>query len=205
MTALRRLSSSVFAGILLVGVAWTDTTASRKAGPSHEGDVPESATSPARQYFTDVTLVNQDGERLRLYSDLLKGKVVVINAFYTTCTGVCPPLNRNMLEIQKTLGDRLGQAVHLISITVDPGTDTTPRLKEYAKRYQAKPGWHFVTGKKEDVDLALYKLGYLSETKEVHSNVILMGNDRTGLWKKTFGLANVKDLLEVFESVLNDG
>jgi protein SCO1/2 len=190
--------------MLLVSVASAETTPSRNARSS-EDNLPQEEKSPAHQYFTDVKLINQNGEEMRLYSDLMKEKVVVINPFFTTCTGVCPPLNRSMLEIQKAVGNRLGKDVHLISLSLDPETDTPPRLKAYAARYQAKPGWYFLTGSKENVDLALYKLGYLVEKKEDHSNIILMGNDRTGLWKKSFGLANPEDLVEILESVLNDG
>ncbi len=63
---------------------------------------PEDA-SPARKYFTDVELLNQNGEKVRFYSDVLKGKTVIVNAFFTTCTSVCPPMNRNMEKIQEAL------------------------------------------------------------------------------------------------------
>ena len=45
-----------------------------------------------QKYFTDVVLVNQNGEKMRFYSDLLQGKVVIINSFFATCTGSCLPL-----------------------------------------------------------------------------------------------------------------
>ena len=66
-------------------------------------------------------------------------------------------MNRNFAKIQEALGDRLGKDVHLISLTVDPETDTPSRLKEYAEKLGAKPGWHLLTGKKENIDLALSK------------------------------------------------
>src|SRR5215212_10822668 len=61
------------------------------------------AGSPAQKYFTDVELLNQNGEKVRFYTDVLKGKTVVVNAFFTTCTSVCPPMNRNMEKIQEAL------------------------------------------------------------------------------------------------------
>ncbi len=51
-----------------------------------------NADSPAKKYFTDVVLVNQNGEKMRFYSDLLRGKVVIINSFFATCAGSCLPL-----------------------------------------------------------------------------------------------------------------
>ena len=160
--------------------------------------------SPAEKYFSDVELINQDGEKVRFYSDVLKNKVVVINTFFTTCTSICPPLNRNFQKIQDALGDRLGKDVFLISISVDPETDTPTRLKEYGRRFKARPGWMFLTGKKENVDWALYKLGQYVETKGDHTSILIIGNEPKGLWKKAMGLAKAEELIGIVEDVIND-
>src|SRR5215213_8291205 len=161
-------------------------------------------SSPAANYFTDVQLINQDGKPVRFYSDVLKGKTVVVNAFFTTCTSVCPPMNRNMEKIQEVLGDRVGRDVFLVSISVDPLTDTPPRLKEYAQRFHARPGWTFLTGKKENVDWALYKLGQYVENKGDHKTIWLIGNETTGLWKKALGLAKSDELMRLVNEVADD-
>jgi protein SCO1/2 len=88
---------------------------------------------------------------------------------------------------------------------VDPTTDTPPRLKEYAERFHAKPGWYFLTGKKENIDLALYKIGQYVDAKDDHSTIIIVGNERTGLWKKTLGLAKAEDLIKLVKDVVDDG
>jgi protein SCO1 len=168
------------------------------------GQEPAPEQSAAGKWFSDVELLDQDGRKVRFYSDMLKGKTVVVNAFFTTCTSVCPPMNRNMEKIQEALGDRLGKSVFLISISVDPVTDTPPRLKEYAQKFHAKPGWVFLTGKKENVDWALYKLGQYVEAKDDHTTIVIVGNEETGLWKKAFGLAKLADLVQIVESVAND-
>ena len=163
-----------------------------------------AADSPARNYFTDVELVDQDGRTMRFYSDLLRDKVVIINAFFTTCTSVCPPMTHNLGKVQDWLGERLGKDVHMISMSVDPETDTPPRLKDYAQKFKTKPGWHFVAGKKENVEIALRKIGQYVEARDDHTTIIIIGNLRTGLWKKAFGLAKPDDLIKVVDSVLND-
>jgi protein SCO1/2 len=170
---------------------------------------PESAAlahtlSPSEKYFSDVELINQDGEKLRFYNDVLKNKVVIINTFFTTCTSVCPPMNRNLEKIQNALGDRLGKDAFLVSISVDPETDTPLRLKDYARRFHARSGWLFLTGKKENVDWALYKLGQYVETKDDHSTIIIIGNEPKGLWKKAFGLAKPEELMKIVDDVLRD-
>lgn len=160
--------------------------------------------SKAQKYFTDVVLLNQNNEKMRLYSDLLKGKVVIINAFFATCQGSCLPMSRNLGKVQEALGERLGKEASIISISVDPTVDTPASLKEYAKKLQARPGWYFLTGDKKNVDLALYKLGQFVENKENHLNIFIIGNERTGLWKKAFGLARSDELIKIVESVMND-
>lgn len=160
--------------------------------------------SPAQKYFTDVELINQDGQKVSFYSDVLKNKVVVINTFFTTCTSICPPMNRNFEKIQDALGDRLGKDVFLVSISVDPETDTPTRLKEYGRRFHARPGWIFLTGKKENVDWALYKLGQYVETKDEHTSIFIIGNEPKGLWKKAMGLAKADELIRIVEDVIAD-
>ena len=160
--------------------------------------------SPAQKYFTDVQLVNQNGEKMRFYSDLLKGKTVIINSFFATCQGSCLPLNRNLQKVQEALGDRLGKDARIISISVDPSVDTPTALNAYAKKLQAKPGWYFLTGDKESVEFALKKLGQFVDAKESHLNLFIIGNEQTGLWKKAFGLAKSEEIVKVVESVIND-
>ena len=155
-----------------------------------------------RNYFTDVELTNQYGEKMRLYSDLIAGKTVVINSFYSTCVGICPIMAATFKRIQATLGDRIGRDVILISVTVDPETDTPARLRDYARSMSAKPGWYFVTGKKENVEEVLHKLGLLVDAKENHKSVMIIGNEPKGLWKKAFGLARSDDIVKMVEEVV---
>ena len=163
-----------------------------------------NADSQAKKYFTDVILVNQNGQKVRFYSDLLQGKVVIINSFFATCAGSCLPLTRNLEKLQQALGEHMGKEVHILSISVDPTVDTPSRLKAYAKKLNAGPGWHFLTGDKESVDFALKKIGHFVDNKESHLNIFIIANERTGLWKKAFGLARSDELMKVVESVLYD-
>jgi protein SCO1/2 len=113
-------------------------------------------------------------------------------------------MNRNLEKVQQALGDRVGKDVNIISISVDPTVDTSANLKAYAKGLNARPGWYFLTGDKANVDFALKKLGHFVDNKEDHLNIIIIGNDRTGLWKKAFALAKSDELIKVVESVVND-
>lgn len=169
-----------------------------------QGQGQQGQESAAQKYFTDVELVDQNGRRVRFYSDVLKGKTVVINAFFTTCTSVCPPMSRNLEKVQAALGERVGRDLIFVSITVDPEVDTPERLREYARKFHAGAGWLFLTGEKERVEWALYKVGQYVESKDDHTTVVIVGNERTGLWKKAFGLAKAEELAAVVRSVADD-
>jgi protein SCO1/2 len=102
-----------------------------------------------------VVLVDQEGRERRLYSDLLQGRVVVINLFFTSCEDSCPILTRNLVKVQDLLGPRLGPEVAMLSFSVDPEADTPERCKAFAAAHAARPGWYFLTGSRENVDTAL--------------------------------------------------
>jgi protein SCO1/2 len=168
------------------------------------GSQPAPNRSAGHAYFSDVTLLDQNGKQQRLYSDLLQGKIVIINSFFATCKDSCPVMARNLARIQESLGDRMGRDVFLLSITVDPETDTPERLRAYAQQMKAKPGWLFLTGAKENVNFALGKLGLYTEEKQGHLTMFIIGNEPTGLWKKTQGTASADDLIRIVQTVLDD-
>lgn len=165
--------------------------------------LPLAAADPAGQYFSGLQLVDQDGHDVDLYG-LMKGRTIVIESFFSTCTGSCPIMARSLLAVQKHYADRIGKDIVLVSITVDPATDTPARLKEYARTVGAKEGWYFLTGSKEQVERALRKLGQYVERREDHVNILIAGNDKTGLWKKIFGLAKSDEIIPVIASVVDD-
>jgi protein SCO1/2 len=198
----------VFLGVTVLAQGPVDMQKPKPATPASLAKTDDGPSAPAlsqaQKYFSDVELINQDGQKVRFYSDVLKNKIVAINTFFSTCTNICPPMNRNFEKMQDAVGDRLGKDVFLVSITVDPETDTPTRLKEYASRFHARPGWLFLTGKKENVDWALYKLGQYVETKDDHTSIFIIGNEPKGLWKKAFGLAKSEELIRILEDVIND-
>jgi protein SCO1/2 len=123
---------------------------------------------------------------------------------FTRCVGPCPILSGTFAKLQERLGDRLGKDVFLLSFSVDPDYDTPARLKEYAGRFRARPGWTFLTGSRANVETVLRKLGQWVETPDQHQTVYILGNEHTGLWKKAFGLAKPEDLFPVIDSVIDD-
>jgi cytochrome oxidase Cu insertion factor (SCO1/SenC/PrrC family) len=150
----------------------------------------------------DFILVNQDGRRVRLYTDLMKGKVVVLSFFYTTCTFVCDAQGRNLAKLQARLGGRLGKEVFLISVTRDPATDTPARLRKWAKAHGVRDGWSLVTGDVKDVSSLVAR--FLSDTigpVESHAATVYVGNEATASWLVSSGLSSPEELLGLIDRV----
>lgn len=150
----------------------------------------------------DVELSAQDGGRVRLYSDLMKGKVVVLSFFYTSCEYVCSIQGRNLFQLQTLLGPRLGRDVSLVSITRSPQVDTPRRLKAWAGRNGVRRGWTLVTGNRRDVGRLLRVLtGDPLGQPEGHSTRVYIGNEAAGVWTYSDGLLPPEKLMEVIDSV----
>ena len=93
----------------------------------------------------DFVLLNQNGNRFD--STTLRGKIVVLNFIFTTCTDVCPLFTANLAQLQRTLKNEHAGNVFLVSITTDPEVDSPKVLKAYAQRYGADfQNWAFLTG-----------------------------------------------------------
>ncbi len=162
------------------------------------------ADAAAREYFTDLPLQTHRGEEVRFYSDVLAGKVVLVSGFYTNCPSVSPRQNTVLSRLQDALGERLGRDVFIVSITIDPTRDDVNTVAEYAEVFRPRDGWTFLTGKPENVDWVNYKLGQYLEYLEDHKGTLLLGNLRTGLWKKAPGHAQTDDLYREIQRLLED-
>src|SRR5262249_32037035 len=134
-----------------VGQALVNSTSPKTTSQLETAQTNSQGQTAAQKYFTDVVLVNQNGEKMRFYSDLLHDKVVIINSFFPLCKPGCLPMNRNLEKVQEALGDHIGKDVYIVSISVDPTVDTPASLNEYAKKLNARRGWYFLTGEKQNV------------------------------------------------------
>ena len=147
--------------------------------------------------FPNVPLFTQDGTPVLFYDDLIKGRVVLINFFFTSCPLICPCTTANMVKVEEALGERLGRDVRMISITVDPEKDTPRVLGAYSRRYGTKPGWYFVTGKLEDIALLKRHFGvdFYGRDKTDHTGMLVYGNESTQQWAATPSMANPEQIV----------
>ena len=182
---------------LIPGAAVTDPhsgVASAQAKQSSQAKPKASLKIP------DATVYDQNGNKLKFNTDLVKGKTVAINFIFTTCTNICPPLTATFRRVQQELGDRVGQDVQLISVSVDPTTDVPERLKAYADKFKAGPGWTFVTGDKAEIDSILKALDVFVANKNDHTPMVLIGNEATDNWTRAYGLSPPARLAELIKA-----
>ncbi|WP_343696726.1 SCO family protein [Flavobacterium sp.] len=93
-------------------------------------------------------LTNQDN--VKISNETYKGKVYVLEFFFTTCPSICPKMNLSMLEIEKTFFGNPNFGI--VSITIDPTHDTPQVLKEHAKLLGVKSSnWNFLTGDRNTI------------------------------------------------------
>jgi protein SCO1/2 len=138
----------------------------------------------------NVPLITHNNKSVRFYDDLIRDKTVLLNFFLVQCTdGKCPIAMANLRKVQDMLGDRMGQDVFFVSITLQPLFDSPDKLKAYAENVVgAKPGWEFLTGKPSDVDFLRRSLGFVDSDPERdkdltnHTGMARYGNDRLERW-----------------------
>ena len=137
-----------------------------------------------RSYFPNLPVVDQDGRTFRFYDDLVKGKKVIINFVFTSCSAICPLTMARMAQLHDKLEDIAGKDVHFYSITVDPEHDGPTELKRYADAMKLGADWKLLTGKPEEIQIIRDKLGERSRMKSEHRHEMLIGNDVIGDWSK---------------------
>jgi len=152
-----------------------------------------------------VVLIDQHGKPRHFYRDLVKDKVVLINAIYTSCAATCPIQSTIFKHVQMTLGDRVGQDVQMISVTLDPVTDTPAKLNEFAERFKAKKGWVFLTGSKQNVTTVLRAMDLYAANPEDHTPIAAVGHEASGIWMKLINLTSPLDIVHRVEHVQSLG
>ena len=191
------------AGAALTLVPYAGAAASATGGTQRIAPEP----TPTALTLPDVVLHTQDNKKVRLYEDLLEGKIFLINMFFVACTdGKCPMVTANLARVQPLLGKRLGRDIFMYSISLDPVKDTPDSLRAYAKFFNVKPGWLFLTGDKEkpdEIERLRRALGYwdpdpkVDADKTSHTGLARLGNEPLDRWTSCPTLAEPREIARV--------
>lgn len=148
----------------------------------------------------DVTLINQDGREVRFKNLMESDKPIIIDFIFGTCTTICPILSAGFHNLQQKLGDE-SQKVHLVSISIDPENDTPRIMKEYLKRYRAKPGWDFLTGSRDDIDKVMRAFNAYIPNKMYHFPLTLIHAPKDDTWVRINGLTSTAEFMTEYKKV----
>lgn len=192
-------SHSILAPVLLLilGCGLAGGHQQKPATPTVEVEI----HGAGKVQIPDLDVRDQDGRKLRFYSDLIKDKVVVLSFFYTSCTYSCTMQGQTFSKLQSLLGERLGKSVFLISVTTDPAKDNPALLKAWGKRYNVQKGWTLVTGKEAEINKLLLPFTGNRAGAGMHLPSTFVGNNRTRLWTSAAGVFEPQALLNAIEFV----
>jgi protein SCO1/2 len=152
---------------------------------------PETASTVIAGYrrdFPNPKLVTQAGRAVRLYDDLVRRRVVMMNFAYTRCTGRCPRAASQLVTVQRMLGERFGPEVTLLTLSLDPEHDTPEQTRRYMQAHGGRSGWTWLTGLRDDLEQVRRFLGFVDRDPRIdadrtrHTTLVAIGNDRTGHW-----------------------
>jgi len=171
-------------------------------------DIGEGAVNMPHRYFPDTvitaekngkiisdtqwhrvrnfTLTDQFGEPFVF--DSIKGKIIVVNSFFTRCPNICPALTRNIRKLQKSYEEPKNKKyddtskVTFLSLSIDPERDSVNNLKKFADRFGVNSdNWSMLTGSKKEIyDLMLHEFrlptedGGTADSNFIHSEKIIL-------------------------------
>ncbi|MSV30666.1 MAG: SCO family protein [Bryobacterales bacterium] len=135
-------------------------------------------------------------------SESLDGKIWVADFIYSTCTGPCPRMSSLMRQVQAAVST-YGDAVKLVSFTVDPERDTAVILAQYAERYHAQDGrWFFLTGERETLHRLkreAFKLGDVDGSLNHSTRLVLI--DRRGRIRGYYGTTDESPVVQIVRGI----
>jgi protein SCO1/2 len=163
------------------------------------------AVGEGRKNLPDVAVTSQEGKKYHFYTDLVKGKTILVNFFYADCNGICPRMTSNLLKIRTALGDCVGRDTFIYSISLKPEQDTPKKLAAYAEMHGIKPGsgWLLLRARHADMELLRERLGFkdsdaaLDKDINQHTGILRFGTDVYDKWSGYPVMGNVELIAEM--------
>ena len=212
---MRRVSRALLCAVVFLVAAWLGPgeaiPATRAMAVDAPSDTVNAVVAGSVRRFPNPVLLTQDGQQVRFYDDLVRGRAVMVNFSYTRCTGSCPRSTAQLVQVQRLLGERFGRDVTLLTLSLDPENDTPEAMRRYIAAHGGRPGWTWLTGRREDIEAIRRFVGFTDRDPKVdadrtqHTTLVLLGNDRTGRWSSIPALVPAKQVLDALSRVAREG
>lgn len=160
----------------------------------------EVKRSVAKYLMPQITLLNQNGQKIALATALDDGRAVLLNFIYTSCTTVCPVTTQIFTEVQAQLGKQISK-VHMVSISIDPEYDTPKQLLAYARENKTGPQWDFYTGSIDDSVAVQKAFNAYRGDKMSHTPLTLLRGAPGKPWIRLDGFASPETIIKEYQAL----
>lgn len=169
---------------------------------AHEGHahVETSVFAPEALHPADVPVTDQTGRRISFRDDVVGEGPVMMTFVYSNCTTVCPVANTILQVVEDELDRRGDDRMRLVSVSIDPVTDTPEKMAALADELGAGPRWRFVTGAPAQMDAALRSMGARPESVGEHDPMFLIRAAGAEGFVRVLGLPAAEELLAMAQS-----
>ena len=175
------------------------------AGASAVTDSHQAAEEKARNFFTDTEVVDQNGKKQRFYSDVLKGRVVLISFIFTNCEFACPMQAQKLKQARAMMVPAIKDEVWYVTLSVDPERDTPEAMKQFAERQGVDESrWIFLTGEKDKIEYLIRKLGQYTPDIESHTTLMLAGNTKTRHWTRVLPMVPPEGIAQQMRALVEE-
>lgn len=143
----------------------------------------------SRDWFTDTVLVDQHHRRHRFWSDLLAPpgivRVVLLHPLFTSCSSACPLIVQRLLALRAELDESRRHELTILSLSVDPLTDTPEQLQAFALRHGVTvDNWFLLGGAQADIERVTRRLGLWTDNPEEHATTLIAGRPQRAHWTR---------------------
>lgn len=183
-----------FCTLPLALLAWVLFATGARATP---GEPPPFAFKA----IPDAMVATAEGGRVGFRRDILRDRTAVICFFYTDCRFICVPQGRVFAKLATALGPRLGREVVLISLSLQPETDTVTALQDWARHFEPPSGWFLLTGERGDLTPLWRALVGEIPPKSGHEALVLLLDEPTGTYRRLYGMDDTQAFLTALDEV----
>ncbi|MGH8476464.1 MAG: SCO family protein [Methylococcales bacterium] len=148
----------------------------------------------------DVMMVEPSGTEISLRLLLSYEGTVLLQFIFTTCPTICPVMSQVFSSAQEKFGPDLDR-IRMVSISIDPEQDTPARLRDYARRFKARPQWVFLTGSLDDI-LAVEKAFDVYRGNKMRHEPITFLRASPEEWVRINGLMNATELVAEYRRLI---